>query len=68
MRVQITVVVTPGDKPGGIANVESMTLQLNTHSYPPYSRPEKVIANAAEELARRLGLAEATRESEGGRG
>lgn len=63
MRVQITVVVTDGDKPGGVARVDSTTLRM-----PPLGDADLVVANAARQVARRLGLGRPTPVREGGRG
>ena len=65
MRVQITVVVTDGDR-GGIARVDSTTLLLTPDQ--PYAEADKVVANAARQVARRLGLGKPTPAKEGGRG
>lgn len=63
MKVQITVVVTP---PGRFSRVESMTLQLRDGQ--PYSEADKIVANAARQVARNAGLGQPTPEKEGGRG
>ena len=67
MRVQITVVVTDNDQPGGVARVESTKLLLSRHSDPG---PEWLVANAARLVAEKAmyGRLLATPRKEGGRG
>lgn len=62
MKVQVTVVVT---RPGQISQVASTTLLL---SAPAVDDPDVIVANAARQVARRLGLGKPTPAREGGRG
>lgn len=64
MKVQVTVVVTP---PGQFSRVDSTTLRFD-----PADRlmddTDVIVANAARQVARRLGLGKPTPTREGGRG
>lgn len=60
MKVQVTVVVTP---PGRFSAVDSTTMVLD----PEKGDPDVIVANAARQVARRLGLGKPTPKKEGGR-
>jgi len=64
VKVQVTVVVTPK---GGFSSVDSTTLLFDA-DHPGVDDPDKVVANAARQVARRLGLGKPTPVKEGGRG
>ena len=59
-KVQVTVVVTHD----GGTRVDSMNMLID----PAQSDPDVIVANAARQVARRLGLGKPTPTKEGGRG